>query len=69
MPVIELENLPTSEKFLLLEAIWDDFRETYEKSGIPEEHKKELDSRLNRFEKGESKVLDWDSVKDSIGKR
>lgn len=37
--------------------------------GLSEEQKKELDSRLERYEKGEMKFSSWDSVKDRIRKR
>ncbi len=68
MTTEEIKSLPTEEKFLIMEALWDDLRERFEQAEIPEEHKSLLDSRRGRFESGESKLLDWDSVKSSIGR-
>jgi hypothetical protein len=36
---------------------------------VPESHKAILDSRRSRVESGASKLLDWNDVKHSSGKR
>ena len=68
MSALDIEELSVTEKFQLLEAIWDDFRDKYENSPVPQEHKDILDARRSRFERGETKILDWDSVKSTIGR-
>lgn len=51
-----------------METIWEDMRERLDISDIPQSHKDLLDSRRERVASGESKILDWDSVKSSIGR-
>jgi hypothetical protein len=40
-----------------------------QRNSIPEWHKELLDSRRKAVEAGHEKVLDWDRVKESLGKR
>ncbi|MEM9281852.1 MAG: addiction module protein [Verrucomicrobiota bacterium] len=68
MTTEEIKSLPTEEKFLIMETLWDDLREHFEHAEIPETHKELLLSRRRRAESGESKHLDWDEVKSSIGR-
>lgn len=71
MTTEEIKGLPTEEKFLIMETLWDDLREHYERAEIPDSHKDLLRSRRQRVESGESgesKLLDWDDVKSSIGR-
>jgi len=68
MTTEEIKRLPTEEKFLMMETLWDDLREHYEQAEIPESHQDLLRSRRQRVQSGESKLLDWDDVKSSIGR-
>lgn len=68
MTAEEIKRLPTEEKFLIMETIWDELREHFEQAEISEEHKTLLESRRRRVESGESKLFDWDEVKSSIGR-
>jgi len=68
MTTEEIKRLPTEEKFLIMETIWDDLRDHFESAEIPESHKELLLSRRRRVQSGESKLLDWDDVKSSIGR-
>jgi putative addiction module component (TIGR02574 family) len=67
MTTDELKKLPMQEKLQMMEALWDDLRERFERFEIPEEHKKLLDLRRKRVESGEAQLRDWDSVKGTIG--
>lgn len=51
-----------------MEALWDDLRERFDRFEIPEKHKRLLDRRRERVQKGEAQLHDWDSVKGSIGR-
>lgn len=51
-----------------METIWDDLRDHFESAEIPESHKDLLRSRRQRVQSGDSKLLDWDDVKSSIGR-
>jgi len=42
----DLVKLPTSEKLLLLEQLWDSIRTEPADFSVPDTHKKELDKRL-----------------------
>lgn len=68
MTTEEIKRLPTEEKFQIMETLWDDLREHFERAEIPESHKELLRDRRQRVESGESKLLDWDDVKSSIGR-
>ncbi len=68
MTTEEIKRLPTEEKFLIMEMIWDDLREHFEQAEISEEHKTLLESRRRRVESGESRLFDWEKVKSSIGR-
>jgi putative addiction module component (TIGR02574 family) len=68
MNVAEITKLSTREKFELMEALWEDMRSKAEESDIPQEHLDLVQERWARVQSGESVLLDWDEVKDSIGK-
>lgn len=68
MTTDEIKRLSIEEKFRIMEALWDDLRERFERFEIPEEHKRLLDKRRERVQKGEAQLHDWDSVKGSIGR-
>lgn len=68
MNVAEITKHSTREKFELMEALWEDMRSKAEKSDIPQEHLDLVQERWARVQSGESVLLDWDEVKDSIGK-
>jgi len=69
MTAEEVEALPLDEKIRMLEAIWEDFRERFDRMEIPQEQKDLLDQRRVRVREGKARLLDWDSVKGTIGRR
>lgn len=68
MATIEISNLSTREKFQLMEELWDDMRRRAGECVIPKDHQELLDARWAKIQSGESQLLDWDEVKDTIGK-
>jgi predicted RNase H-like HicB family nuclease len=58
------EALLASLKVILEEAL----ESTRQGGGIPEAHKTLLDTRRKRVESGEAALLDWDEVKQGIGR-
>jgi len=68
MTVDEVKALPTAQKLQLMEAIWDDLRGRFEQSDIHPRIKDLLDARRARAGDGSAQVLDWDTVKASIGR-
>ena len=64
----EIRVLPIEEKCQIMEVIWEDFRERFEKGDLSPEHKALLDARRTRAENGEAKLRNWDDVKSAIGR-
>lgn len=69
MSIAEIRKLPVKEKLQIMEVLWEDLRSQTENEPIPEWHKKILDDRQKEIDAGREEILDWDKVKDSIGKR
>jgi putative addiction module component (TIGR02574 family) len=69
MIAAEIKALPMAEKIQIMEALWEEFRSNYDESDISIEMKSLLDQRRQRVRSGESQLLDWDSVKNQIGRR
>jgi len=69
MSVADIQRMPLAEKLQLMEALWDDLRSHVKESPIPEWHKELLDERRKAVESGKEEVLEWDDVKDTIGRR
>ena len=44
-------------------------KKEFEHDAVPDWYKKLLDERRKAVETGQEKILDWDQVKDSIGKQ
>jgi putative addiction module component (TIGR02574 family) len=68
MAVIEISKLSSREKFQLMEALWDDMRHNAGESVIPKDHQDLLEARWARVQSGETQLLDWDDVKETIGR-
>jgi putative addiction module component (TIGR02574 family) len=69
MTTEEVKALPIEQKIQIMEAIWEDLRERFDSLEISDQLKELLDRRRARVEKGEARLLDWDSVKGTIGRR
>jgi len=67
MSITEISSLPMREKFQIMEMIWDEMRVSLESAEAPRNHRDILDSRRARVDNGDSSLLDWDRVKDSLG--
>ena len=52
MSIAEIHQLPIEEKFRIMEALWDDLRERFDRMQIPEAHKALLDERRARMQNG-----------------
>ncbi len=67
MTIAEVHQLPLSEKLQIMEAIWEDLRSQAEAFPVPDWHKDLLDARQKAVEEGREEILDWDTVKSSLG--
>ncbi|MCG3146794.1 MAG: hypothetical protein PCFJNLEI_00228 [Verrucomicrobiae bacterium] len=68
MSIAEIHQLPIEEKLRIMEALWDDLREHFERLEITPSHKELLDERRTRVQNGVAKLHDWDAVKSTIGR-
>ena len=57
-----------AQKLQIMEALWEDLRDRFEQSEPPPRLRDLLDQRRARVRDGSAQVLDWDTVKSSIGK-
>ncbi len=64
----EVKTLLLEKKIQIMEAIWEDFRDRFDRMEIDPEHKKLLDQRRARVREGKAQLRDWDEVKDAIGR-
>lgn len=69
MTTFEISQFSLREKLQIMQAIWEDLRGHVDQMVVPESHAEILDSRRRRVESGASKLLDWNQVKHTIGKR
>ncbi len=69
MSAIELSQFTLREKFQIMQSIWEELRDSVDQFEVPQSHKDILDERRRRTENGESRILDWDQVKHTIGMR
>ena len=68
MTAEEVKALPLAQKVQIMEAIWEDLRDRFERSEVPQRVRDLLDQRRARAQEGSAKILDWDSVKSGIGR-
>lgn len=64
----DVKELPVHQKLQIMEAIWEDFRDRFDHLGVPQQQKDLLDQRRARVREGVAQLLDWDSVKGTIGR-
>jgi putative addiction module component (TIGR02574 family) len=69
MTAEEIKALPVEQKIRIMEAIWEDFRDRFDRMELSQEQKDLLDLRRARVQEGNARLLDWDSVKGTIGRR
>jgi hypothetical protein len=68
MTADEVRTLPVAQKIQIMEAIWEDLRDRFEQSELPQRLKDLLDQRRARATEGSARILDWDTVKSGIGR-
>lgn len=68
MTAEEIKTLPMAEKIQMMETIWEDLRDRFDQMEIPPQLKELLDQRRARVRNGSAQLLDWDSVKSTIGR-
>lgn len=69
MTAQDVQKLPMKQKLQIMEAIWEDLRGRFDQLDIPQEQKDLLDQRRARVRDGASRLMDWDAVKSTLGRR
>jgi putative addiction module component (TIGR02574 family) len=64
----DVRALSVERKIQIMEAIWEDFRERFERSEISPQQKQLLDRRRARVREGAARLLNWDAVKGTLGR-
>lgn len=62
----EIRKLDVTEKLLLVEEVWDEIASSNEVLPLPEWQKKELEKRLNEYDRGEVEVAEWHQVHEDL---
>jgi putative addiction module component (TIGR02574 family) len=65
-PLARLLELSIPERLRLVEALWDSIAETPEAIELPEEHRRELDRRLEAYRQDPRAGSSWPEVKARI---
>jgi putative addiction module component (TIGR02574 family) len=68
MTAEDVKALPVERKIQIMEAIWEEFRDRFERLDVPQQQKELLDHRRARVREGSAQLLDWESVKGTIGR-
>ncbi len=64
----DIKRLPIEQKIQIMEVLWDDLRERFERAEIPSSVKQLLDERRERVRSGQAQLLNWDSIKGTLGR-
>jgi len=68
MTAEEVKALPICEKMQIMQAIWEDFRDRFDDLGVTQQQKDLLDRRRARVQEGTARLVDWESVKGTLGR-
>jgi putative addiction module component (TIGR02574 family) len=68
MTAADIKALPVKRKIQIMEAIWEDLRDRFERLEVSPQQKALLDRRRQRVREGAARLLDWEAVKGTLGK-
>jgi putative addiction module component (TIGR02574 family) len=68
MTAEDVKALPIDRKIQIMEAIWEDFRDRFDRLDVSQGQKDLLDRRRARVQKGAAQLLDWESVEGTLGR-
>lgn len=64
----DVKEMPIHQKLQIMEAIWEDFRDRFDRMDLSQQQKDLLDQRRARVRQGVAQLLDWEAVKGTIGR-
>ncbi len=68
MTAADVKSLPIDQKIQIMEAIWEDLRDRFERLEVSPQQKEVLDRRRARVRQGDAQLVDWESAKGTIGR-
>ena len=68
MTAEDVKAMPISQKLQIMEAIWVDLRDRFDRLELSPELQELLDRRRARVREGSAQLLNWESVRGTIGK-
>ncbi len=68
MTAEDIKALPIERKMRIMEIIWEDFRDRFDRLEVPQPQKDLLHHRRARVREGAAQLLDWEAVKGTIGR-
>ena len=67
MTQLNLQTLQSSEKIELMEQLWDSLQQNADTDElIPDWHEAVVSQRLDKLQRDEDTILDWEVVKESL---
>lgn len=63
---LPLDRMTVAEKLAVIDAVWQDLRQSSERIPAPEWHKQILEERRAAVERGEIGYSDWEDAKSEI---
>ena len=69
IPPAGFDALSIEEQIDYVQSLWDHIAARPEQVPVPDWHKDLLNSRQKAVEEGREKILDWDTVKNSLGSK
>ena len=68
MSISDINSMSLSQKMYLMEQLWDSFKQNETQLASPAWHKEVLESRRERYERGEIQKLSLDEVRASFNR-
>jgi putative addiction module component (TIGR02574 family) len=65
----EIATLSVEDRIYLVQAIWDSIADEQDYPDLTESQKRELDRRIDDYEKNPDQVITWEEIKTSITKQ
>lgn len=64
--VAEIQQMKSSEKLDLIEALWENLAQEYDQAEIPLQHQEEIQSRYDSYLKNPKLAQPWEAAKKEI---
>jgi putative addiction module component (TIGR02574 family) len=65
----EIATLSVEDRIYLVQAIWDSIADEQDYPDLTESQKRELDRRIDDYERNPDQVITWEEIKTSITKQ